>query len=212
MRNITALCLVSLLASACEEKKPVPVTSKEGGFTVALPPGFPQPKAETKPLKTAAGKVSMISYTSSKDDGTYAGVVYNEFPPLLLKLSSPEKILDGSQKGALKRTGGKLLRQGKTTCAGHPGRFLYFVVTQKGKTGYGRQLVCLANAKLFQLIYIGWTREELDTPEVAAFFKSLQFTGEEPGKDKKPAPKGERPEPGGKKPGSKDEKPGPKKP
>src|SRR5215213_7556999 len=84
--------------------------SKEGGFSIALPPNFSpfQHKAETQ--ATGVGNIELHTFSSATPTG-FCVLGYSDFPPVSFQGRSAQKILEDGRDGALKNANGILEKQ-----------------------------------------------------------------------------------------------------
>ena len=185
MEYAGALLLLLLLLSACrsDDKKPAEqieadtiVTpaagplflSKEGDFSVQLPFGFALPERAPFVVKGRPGGVVytseagehavMLAFTNIPGEGTDGGK--GEF--------------DAARDTALRTVGGTLVHEKDLQYDGHPGRSIYLTLPlPSGTTALGRIDLYLIEGRLYQLFYLSPTREDFNSPDVAAYFDSF---------------------------------------
>jgi hypothetical protein len=148
----------------------VTVSSEEAGFSVTFPPGFQNPNKKTTPVPTAVGVVKMHMYSSSKANGEFAAVAFNEYPDAVFEKQTMASLLDGAVNGALKNTGGKLDKQVDHAKGERPARTFYYTVQKGRRTGYGRQYLLGLKPRLYQIIFISSTKGRPTAPDIETFF------------------------------------------
>jgi hypothetical protein len=124
-------------------------TSKEGGFSVALP----GPPAESKQrVATATGHLDVYLFLVEGKDGTAYVVSYSDLPADEVKPGSEEKRLDFAREGAVANARGKLRTEKKVELDGCPGREL---VIETDKDVVIRMRVYAAKRRLYQAMAMG---------------------------------------------------------
>ena len=155
-----------------------PFASDEGGFTVALPPGYASPR-ESKNEQTG-----WVSYLSAGPSGKACAVGYRPISDeIASSLDSPEKkqkaleiFRDDSIKGM--EAGGMAIateKEEKIIAEGHPGLLLQGSAAGKGNATYFRIANILANARAYRISFFSNDKDALDKAEIQAFFKSLRI-------------------------------------
>jgi hypothetical protein len=155
-------------------------TSKEGGFTVFLPPG--KVIQLEQQLDSPAGKITVHVHgiELAGDKGAFV-TMYSDFPDAVLAAGA-DTILDGSKAGFLEGSksgmggfakGAKITSESKITVEGHPGREWKIDVDGKGNL---TARVLLVKTRLFILIAGGDTGKVSDK-DIQTFFESFQLTG-----------------------------------
>src|SRR5262249_21378139 len=104
-------------------------TSKEGGFSVALP-GKPAESKQKVPTATAIMEVRLL-IVEAKDDSVYV-VSYSDVPAEEVKAGSEPKRLDLARDGAVSMARGKLRSEKEIKLDGYSGRELD-IETDKGQ-------------------------------------------------------------------------------
>jgi hypothetical protein len=151
-----------------------PFTSAEGKFSVTLPAGF----APFQEKRNEATK--MTGYTSSGPNNTACNVSYSEFSDALSsQLNTPEnveKALGAMRDNSVMGMGGVAEREEKISVQGQPGLSVRGVVEKVGSTAYFRMDNVVANSRGYRFGCLSTNKEELDKPEISAFFNSFKFT------------------------------------
>ena len=130
---------------------------------------FPgSPVQNTRDVATNIGTIHM--QTSSVDVGgkTYM-MIRSEYPPTVA--INPEKSLDGARNGSVRRTGGVLRSESRTTVGQAPARHLIIDMPQTNQSADA--LMILDGRELLQAIYVGPHGTE-ETPEARRFLASFE--------------------------------------
>ena len=161
-------------SGAAEVVGSTPFTSAEGGFKVTLPAGF----APFREKKNEATK--MTGYTSAGPNDTVCNVSYSQFSDALsAQLNTPEnldKALGAMRDNSVKGMGGIPDKEEKITVQDHPGLSVYGTIPNADATAYFRMDNVIANARGYRFGCLSTHKEQLDKPEIHAFFRSFQIT------------------------------------
>jgi hypothetical protein len=151
-----------------------PFTSPEGKFSVTLPAGF----APFQEKRNEATK--MTGFTSSGPNNTACNISYSEFSDALSsQLNTPENIekaLGAMRDNSVMGMGGVPEREEKITVQGQPGLSVYGVIEKVGSTAYFRMDNVIANSRGYRFGCLSTNKEELQKPEMLAFFNSFRLT------------------------------------
>jgi hypothetical protein len=143
-------------------------TSKEGGFTVALPSA---PTKDKRTVKTATGNVEVTVYlVEVKDQGSYV-VTFSEFPDEALKGGTDEKRLDKARDGAVQSAKGKLKSEKRIKLKEYPGREL---AIEGEATGGVRTRIYIVKNRLYQTVAAGGAAF-LQSKETSQFLDSFNL-------------------------------------
>jgi hypothetical protein len=194
MKSTNALLTAALLllpairavAQAPAETAPnlvgIVVSSREAGFTVSLPAGFDRPETKSESSKVELGKVQTTTYSSGNDRGACL-VSFSKFPEKLFKLSTGAEMLDNVRDGALGSTeGGQIDKQEDFSVDGNLARTVYFTGTSDGTEYYSRFDWVIASPFLYQIAFVAYSRDELEKPDILAYFNSFRMTVRKKGK------------------------------
>jgi hypothetical protein len=125
------------------------LTSKEGGFEVALP-GTPI-KSEQR-VKTATGQLDVTVFALEAGRDTTYVVSYSDLPADEVKPGRETKRLNFARDGAVANARGKLRSEKKITLDGHPGREL---VIETRTDVVIRMRVYAVKQRLYQVVAMG---------------------------------------------------------
>jgi len=161
-------------SSAAGPAAGAPFTSEGGKFRVNLPAGF-APFQEKKNEATR-----MTGYTSSGPNNTVCNVSYSQFSEALSgQLNSPEnleKAPGAMRDNSVTGMGGIPDREEKITVQGNPGLSVYGTIPNVDATAYFRMDNVIANSRGYRFGCLSTNKDELDKPEIQAFFRSFQLT------------------------------------
>lgn len=151
-----------------------PFTSTEGKFSITLPAGF----APFREKRNEATR--MTGYTSSGPNNTACNVSYSEFSDALSsQLNTPENIekaLGAMRDNSVMGMGGVPEREEKVTVQGQPGLSVSGVIEKVDSTAFFRMDNVIANSRGYRFGCLSTNKEELNKPEIRAFFDSFRFT------------------------------------
>jgi len=82
------------------------------------------------------------------------------------------QLLERGRDEGLKEVNGTVEKQEFLTVEGQPAISVYL---STGDQLYARQVMIIKRQRLYQMVYIGYDRAELDRPEVQALFNSFKF-------------------------------------
>jgi hypothetical protein len=150
------------------------ITAKDEKFSITMPEGFDTPKRSVEPLETDAGKIDMISYLTSNERGACM-VMYGSFPESVFEGKTTEKILDDARDSAMAKMGAKLDKQEDFKVDGYPARSCYYSGSAQGTPFLSRFDYILVKPALYQVAFVGTSKEEVDKPDVQGYFKSFKL-------------------------------------
>jgi hypothetical protein len=137
--------LLAGIAAACKQQRWHEFRSTEGAFAVSMP-GEPIPSTQSS--ATAAGPISVKTYTLRLDDGRVAYMVaYNDYPKTMIEGSDAKAILERVVMGALGENG-KVSSQKAVALGPHQG--VDISATVKDGLEYSSRFL-LVNERLYQV-------------------------------------------------------------
>jgi hypothetical protein len=151
------------------------VKSEAGGFTAQLPEGFPQANESTTKVPTAVGNLDMVTYMATNTNAACM-IAYADYPSKAFAKTDLEVMLDSTRSGAMQKINGEVTKEEKITLNGHPGRSVYFSGSSSGQTLHGRFDYYIVKPRLYQVGYMSAEKGDLESPSVAAFFKSFALS------------------------------------
>lgn len=144
------------------------IRSAAGRFSVAMPG---KPVEGKQIVEFVFGKVAVHTYSLEVDSGAFIAS-YNDYPPKLLKKTTPAKMLGGVRNGILQMVKAKLTSEKKITVQGKPGLQFCAEVPQRNAMLTAR--VVLKGARLYQVLAVG-EKGQLDQKAVSRFVGSLKL-------------------------------------
>jgi hypothetical protein len=170
---IGKLCLglALVLNAAQQENLPagwIVYTSKEGGFSVALPA---KPAESKQRVVTATGHLDVYLFiVETKGDAAYV-VSYSDLPAAEIKAGTAEKRLDHAREGAVDNARGKLRTEKKIELGGFPGREL---IIETDKDVVIKMRIIAVNKRLYQTMAMG-SGAFFQSKDVGHFLDSLKL-------------------------------------
>ncbi len=176
-------CIV-LLFNSCDKQNPpvqknetspvkgIEIQSQSGHFTVALPPDFPTPEADTERIAVAGDSISMFTYISE----TKRGICMfgsNEYSTETFKKQSPDDMLDNALHSALKQWNGRLVDTKPLNRNTGKGVSYWFVTKMDGKDFYGRFDYVLSKPRMYQVGFMSFDKDEINKADIQTYFNSL---------------------------------------
>jgi hypothetical protein len=178
MRQRVIILISLLLAfnlSACNRApQPREFKSEAGRFSVMTPAPLEE---MVLPLETQGDKIDLHIFSGQLGDTGYF-VSYWDYPPGLVHPDRLEEMLDASRDGSVAKVSGKLIREGKLTLMGNPGREL--VIETGSQTGpeirrlQGRLFI--VGNRMYQIMVVA-PKDQKSRPEPGAFLQSLKLLG-----------------------------------
>jgi|GEM_PF-2882553 len=154
------------------------VTSDDGGFTVKLPRGFPQPDPP-EPIRQGFeySGVTYYSYVS----GCRCRLNYTDVTAMAAWEKSDAEVLRDRLElaGMDKEHPSSIERTAESTVQDHPALSVFVSGTGiNGAPEFRRHKFIVARGRVYEIQFAAEDKAELDHPEVNAYFDSFKFTGE----------------------------------
>lgn len=154
-----------------------PFTSAEGGFSITYPGNSAAPDKQTVPVPTEIGNIDMNMYLVDAGDKAFM-TAYADYPDKLIAESDPQTMLDMGRDGAITNVNGKLLREKDHKVQGFPAKEFYARGKQGDQDVFMRANIIMANARLYQVLYLGFTEDALDSQEADDYMASFKIEGD----------------------------------
>jgi len=175
----SVIILISLLLAFClsacnRAPQPRELKSEAGRFSVMTPTPLEE---MVQSLETQGDKIELHIFSGQRGDTGYF-VSYWDYPPGLVHPDRLEEMLDASRDGSVAKVSGKLIREGKLTLMGNPGREL--VIETGSQTGpeirrlQGRLFI--VGNRMYQIMVVA-PKDQKSRPEPGAFLQSLKLLG-----------------------------------
>ena len=167
--------LLAFCLSACNRApRPRELKSEAGRFSVMTPAPLEE---MVQSLETQGDKIDLHIFSGQLGDTGYF-VSYWDYPPGLIQPDKLERMLDASRDGSVAKVSGRLIREGKLTLMGNPGREM--VIETGSQTGpEARRLqgrLFIAGDRMYQIMVVA-PKDEKSRPETEAFLQSLKLLG-----------------------------------
>jgi hypothetical protein len=144
----------------------VRLVSRDAGFEVTYPAGFPLPKREVT-------KDNMVMYTNENKRGA-CFVSYNFFEHSLYESKTVEQILDDAKGGYLK-SNSKLISENNFQIGNYKGKSVKFMSKDSATTFYNRFDCIVYGDILIQVAFVGYDKKEVDKKDITDYFKSFSL-------------------------------------
>jgi hypothetical protein len=154
------------LVRAQDDDEPMKYTSKEGKFAIMFPAG-----SKVKKQKQDASGIEVNIYMVDKGDQAYA--VMTMLLPEGAEDLPPKTLLDGGQKGAVEKSGAKLLKAKDMSFGPKklPGREVLVE-----KDGNQLRAYLIIDGRRVYMVLVGGPDEFASGKEATAFLKSFEIT------------------------------------
>ncbi|MDB5306341.1 MAG: hypothetical protein JWO38_543 [Gemmataceae bacterium] len=167
MRGVLAVVVfagATLTAGADDEKK---YTSKDGKFAVAFPTD-----GKVKTTKQEVGGGLTINMVVAEGKDRAYSVMFMSLPEAAKDVPA-KNILDGAEKGAIDKSGGKLIKSKEIEFgkAKHPGRDI--LVEKDGNKV--RTWIIYTDTRIY-VVLVGGPKDYASGKEAQAFFDSFEIT------------------------------------
>lgn len=125
--------------------------SEAGNFSVQTPYTL---KESSESLDTQVGEIEIHSFLGERGNESVS-VGYTDYPAELVRVSDPERILDGSRDGAVENVNGELVSETRISLDGYPGRELTISIIAENKQEIVlRGRVFLVENRLYQIMAV----------------------------------------------------------
>lgn len=185
---MTALLFLALTAARADELPAgwVKFDSGELAFTAAMPGEVKQRKAVEKDLN--GNPVEVVFHFAANEGVTYVVGVSKFDDPEYLK-QSKKVVYDNSREGSLKRSKGKLVKEGDVKLEKIEGRDFTVSIAQGGS--FVRSRLFVGNGRLYSTLIAARSEAETDSKDAKRFLDSFKILDPAKAK-KKEEPKGGR--------------------
>ncbi len=154
-----------------------PFTSAEGGFTITYPGNSAAPQKQTVPVPTEIGNIDMNMFLVDAGEKAYM-TAYADYPETLIEESDPQTMLNMGRDGAITNVNGELLREKDHKVQGFPAKEFYARGKQGEQDVFMRANIIMADARLYQVLYLGFTEDALDSKEADDYMASFRIDGD----------------------------------
>jgi hypothetical protein len=153
------------------------IVSPEGNFEAVFPAGFGSfKKSVTTEGKESSQKLNI--FTMENERGACL-ISYNEYDPETIGNKSVDQMLKETTQSYIKNNA-KLLSSKNIKLGSYKGKSV--TLASKGADGnfFERFDVYVINSRLYQVGFVGYTKEEMSKPDILDYFKSFNIFSEEP--------------------------------
>ena len=141
----------------------------EEEFSIELPSWCGEAAKQNQKVDAPSGPINVVTYVARGEDGAACIVTYSE---LSGPITDAVATLDNSRDSLLGQLNVDLERENQIDVSGFEGRSFLFTTTNP-RPVYGRADMVVADDRLYQVIYIGYTPEARDAVEGSRLFESL---------------------------------------
>lgn len=153
----------------------VPVASaerlSEEEFSIELPGSCGAAQKHEQKVESPSGPIDVVSYVAKADDGSACIVIYSE---LSGPITDPESAIDSNRDSLLGQLGVQVEAEKPITVSDFEGRSMQFTTTDP-RPVFGRADFVVADDRLYQVIYIGYSQDSRMAMESSEFFNTLQI-------------------------------------
>jgi hypothetical protein len=151
---------------------------KGDAFSVTLPEGFGNAEQQKQTVNSPSGPISVVTYISKSNEGSAVILGYSE---LSGKIMDPDAQLAESRDSLLKQLGATASDERTTKVSGHPARSFNYSASSP-RAVFGRTDLVVVGPRIYQLIYLGFTQDEVQKHDVQGMFStfSVKETGSKP--------------------------------
>ncbi|MDX1584045.1 MAG: hypothetical protein R3338_10650 [Thermoanaerobaculia bacterium] len=158
----------------------IPVASAESvseeEFSIDLPSWCGQATKQEQQIESPSGPIDVVTYLAKGDDGAACIVTYSE---LSGPITDSAGTIESSRDSLLQQLNVDVEGEKDIKVSGFEGRSINFM-TADPRPIFGRTDLVVADDRLYQVIYIGFTAEARDKIQDSSLFTSLEILSPEP--------------------------------
>lgn len=143
--------------------------AENGEFSVNLPSQCGELQRQAQTLESDNGPIETVTWVG-RGDGGICIVNYTELTGPIIE---PEAQIDNGVESLMKELGTTIEREKDQEIAGFPGRSIAYSGTAGSRQLFGRTDFAVAHDRIYQVIYIGYTPDDLLAAENSGYFRSL---------------------------------------
>lgn len=163
---------VALTFTAAGARAEMGETVTTDGFSLQLPAGFSAFAKQEQKVETPSGPVNQVTYVSKLPTGQACIITYGEMSGPIL---DPKAMMTSGRDSLLKSLGATMESEKEFEAEGNKGMsFVYSASTPRPI--FARTDMLVQGARMYQVIYLGFTAEERNSEDVAALFSSFKLT------------------------------------
>lgn len=149
--------------------------AEDGRFGISLPAGFDAFREKRETQTSPVGRVES-HYLNSQNARGLCMLEYHDMPGAVFEGRDMREALEDTRDEMLKRMNAATDREEKITVQGHPGLSVRGFNVANEQTGYFRFDYVVVPPRLYRVGFVSRGREELDKPDIEAFFESFRLT------------------------------------
>ncbi len=141
----------------------------EEEFSIAIPEWCGEAQKQNQQVDSPSGPINVVTYVARGEDGAACIVTYSE---LSGPITDATTTIDSGRDSLLSQLKVDLERENEIEVNGFEGRSFLFT-TSNPRPVFGRSDMVVADDRLYQVIYIGYTPEARTEVENSELFRSL---------------------------------------
>jgi len=139
-----------------------------GVFTMSVPAGYAGFTKQVQTTQSPEGEIEVTNWISKAPTGEAVIVTMSRMPGTIL---DPQKLIAAMRDSLLKSLGATLESEEP-----RPGELTSSRLLFRSAAAWFRARFTVADDRVYQLLYVGRSAEQRDTPAVGAMFDSFQLT------------------------------------
>lgn len=159
--------LALLMVSSAWAVTPV----EEESFAVTLPDGFSKFAKKQQTVKSESGDIQQVTFVSTAPDGDAVIVTYGEMSG---KILDPQATMKSGRDSLINSLRANLASERELEIDGNPALSISFSA-EKPRPIFARTDLVVAGPRMYQVIYLGGTQEDLTSVATEMFFSSFDI-------------------------------------
>jgi hypothetical protein len=145
----------------------------EDEFTIELPMECGEVQKQQQRVDSPSGPIDLVTYLARSEDGAACIVTYSE---LSGPITDAESTINSGRDSLIQQLNVTVETEREMDVDGYEGRMVRFT-TDQPRPIYGRSDFVVADDRLYQVIYIGFSHDARELIEQAGLFSSLSISG-----------------------------------
>jgi hypothetical protein len=145
----------------------------EDEFTIELPMECGEVQKQQQRVDSPSGPIDLVTYLARAEDGAACIVTYSE---LSGPITDAESTINSGRDSLVQQLNVTVETERELSVDGYEGRMVRFT-TDQPRPIYGRSDFVVADDRLYQVIYIGFSYDARELIEQAGLFSSLSISG-----------------------------------
>jgi hypothetical protein len=145
----------------------------ENEFTIDLPLECGEAQKQQQRVDSPSGPIDLVTYLARGEDGAACIVTYSE---LSGPITDAEGTINSGRDSLIQQLNVTIENEQEMAVDGYDGRMVRFT-TDQPRPIYGRSDFVVADDRLYQVIYIGFSYDARENIEHAGLFSSLSISG-----------------------------------